>query len=169
MKKSRSLVILSVFLLVSLFKLAPAVSEPTGNLMYCRPGDSLKLYYMQTHSHHAVTIMYKKSFSDHLSDLKPGQCTWAERQLDYSEPLVARFGGEHSHGYATEYEVGVNKMKLNSSHRVSYKTRYLLDQVYKGRILRFCGYVKNGNFTINGFQYTRYIKITKAGREAKCN
>jgi hypothetical protein len=159
----------TIFVTASLVQMNQAFAEPIGNLMYCRPGNNFKLYYMQTHTNHAVTILYKKSFSDHLSDLQPGQCTWAERQMDYSEPLVARFDGSHGSGYAAEFEVGAQKMRLNSTNKMSYKTKYLIENVNKGRIIRFCGYARNqGGFTINGFQYTRYIKITRAGKNAKC-
>lgn len=158
-----------LFFFASVFFVQNAYSG-TVEAMYCRPGNGLTMYYLQTRNGHRVNISFRKANHNVLQNLQPGECMWKSHPMWADEPQVMTYHKDHTYGYMTQYTVRPNEMFLSGHNDIDYATKYFFDYVYSGRRFKICGEVANRKTAIlvGGDSYKRVINVKSVGAYANC-
>jgi hypothetical protein len=161
--------------LIFLFLLIPLVFTQnvySGKIeeMYCRPGNGLTMYYLQSKTGHRVNVSFRKANHNVLQNLQPGECMWKSHPMWGDEPPVMTYQKNHTYGYMTQYTVRPNEMFLSGHNDLDYTTKYFFDYVYSGRKFKICGEVatRKDPIKIGGVSYGRVINVKSVGAEANC-
>ncbi|MGA7826656.1 MAG: hypothetical protein WCA04_03290 [Geobacteraceae bacterium] len=170
MKKTATCCLFSSFFLLSLLFSQSADAGKT-EVMYCRPGNGLTMYYRQTMTGHRVFVSFRKANHNVLQSLQPGECMWKSHPMWGDEPSVMIYHKKHTYGFMTQYTVRPNHMFLSDHHDLDYTTKYFFDYVYSGHQFKVCGEVadRKDPIYISGVPYKRVINVKSVGAEANCD
>lgn len=167
---TRMTVILAFFLCLNSLIFSGNLYAGKVEAMYCRPGEGLTMYYLQSKNGHRVNITFKKANHNVLQNLQPGECMWKSHPMWGDEPQIMTYQKDHTYGYMTQYTVTVNEMRLSGHNDIDYTTKYFFDYVHSGRRFKICGEVGESKITLGvaGVSYKRVIHVKSAGAEANC-